>query len=62
MKRFSEKYIITKKMEWEVLGGSKGSEIELFWGGFKALHLLVFYTPHQSILHNRHKPCIIYQS
>lgn len=30
MKRFSEKYIITKKMEWEVLGGVKGSKVELF--------------------------------
>tara|TARA_B110000037_G_scaffold143139_1_gene161918 strand:- start:380 stop:538 length:159 start_codon:yes stop_codon:yes gene_type:complete len=33
MKRFSEKYIITKKMEWEVLGVN-GSEVTLFWGGF----------------------------
>jgi len=30
MKRFSEKYIITKKMEWEVLGGAEGSKDELF--------------------------------
>ena len=32
MKRFSEKYIITKKMEWEVLGGGQGSKVELFSG------------------------------
>ena len=28
-----------------IKSGAKGTEIELFWGGFKALHLLVFYTP-----------------